>query len=165
MLTIRLQRVGKKKYPTYRFIISEKTRDSQAPYLELLGTYNPHDKENGLIIKEDRIKHWLTMGAQTSNTVYIILLKLGLVSGKKKKSITISNTRKKKLDEKKKATDEAKKVAVAKAKEAEEARKAEEAKKAEEAVVAEAPVEEKPAEEVKTVETPVEETKEEKPKE
>ena len=57
MLTIRLQRVGKKKFPTYRVIVSEKTRDPQARHVEILGSYNPHDKEKGLVLKEDRIKY------------------------------------------------------------------------------------------------------------
>ena len=42
MVMIRLNRVGKKKEPSYRFVVSEKARDPQAPALEILGFYNPH---------------------------------------------------------------------------------------------------------------------------
>ena len=41
MLTIRLQRIGKRKNPTYRLIVSEKARDTQYNSLEILGNYNP----------------------------------------------------------------------------------------------------------------------------
>ena len=138
MLTIRLQRVGKKKFPTYRVIISENARDTQAKHVEILGSYNPHDKEKGLVLKEDRIKYWLEKGAQSSNTVFNILVKAGLVTGKKKKSVTVSKKRTEKL-EKNKAEKEA-----AKQKVAEEKKATAEAKVAEEAVVKEEPkVEEK----------------------
>ncbi len=128
MLTIRLQRVGKKKFPSYRFIISEKNKDPQDRHVEILGTYNPRDKVNGLVVKEERIKYWLKIGAQTSNTVHNILLKLGIVHGEKRKSVTISNIRRKKLDEKKVKDVDVKK----KAKEVLEAKKAEEAIEVEE---------------------------------
>ena len=97
MLTIRLQRVGKKKFPVYRLVVSEKARDPQARHLEIVGTYNPHDKENGLVLKEDRIKHWIASGAQMSNTVNNLLLKNSVITGDKKKSVTISKKRTGKL--------------------------------------------------------------------
>ena len=103
MLTIRLQRIGKKNSPTYRFIISEKGRDTQGKSLEILGNYNPHDKENAIKIDAERVKYWLAAGAQTSNTVNNLLLKAGIVSGEKKRSVYISQTRAAKLAEKKKA--------------------------------------------------------------
>jgi len=103
MLTIRLQRIGKKNSPTYRFIISEKGRDTQGKSLEILGNYNPHDKDNAIKIDAERVKYWLAAGAQTSNTVNNLLLKAGIVSGEKKRSVFISQTRAAKLAEKKKA--------------------------------------------------------------
>ncbi len=51
MLTIRLSRIGKKKKPMYRLIISEKARDTYGKALEILGSYNPFSKE--LITKKD----------------------------------------------------------------------------------------------------------------
>ncbi len=103
MLTIRLQRVGKMKRPTYRLIISEKGRDTHDRYLELLGTYNPHAASGGVELKADRIKYWIEKGAQTSNTVNNLLVKAGVLTGKAKKSVFLSEKRKKKIDEKKKA--------------------------------------------------------------
>ena len=103
MLTIRLQRVGKTKRPTFRLVISENARDTQDRYLELLGTYNPNDKEKGLVLKADRISYWLGKGAQSSSTVHNLLAKQGLVKGKGAKSVYLSAKRKTKIAEKKKA--------------------------------------------------------------
>lgn len=104
MLTIRLQRVGKKNYPTYRFIISEKARDTQGTYLEQLGNYEPHNKENAIVINKERVAYWFGKGAQASNTVHNLFVKAGVISGQKKmKSVYISKTRAVKLAEKKAA--------------------------------------------------------------
>lgn len=105
MLTIRLQRVGKKKFPTYHLIVSEKTRDTQGKYLEALGHYNPHAPENGFMPKTDRIKYWLEKGASVSNTVNNLLVNAGVISGAKKKSVHLSRDRAAKLAEKNKHKD------------------------------------------------------------
>lgn len=101
MLTIRLQRLGKKNAPTYRLVISEKARDTQGNNLEILGSFNPHVKEGGLVPNTERIQYWLSKGAQTSSTVHNLFLKAGIISGeKKKKSVYISNDRAAKIAEK-----------------------------------------------------------------
>src|SRR3989339_1022467 len=108
MLTIRLSRTGKKNQPFYRLIISEKTKDPWGKYLELLGNFNPRSKE--LNAKKDRIKYWLSKGAQMSPTINNLLLKAGIISGKKQKSVNISKTRSAKMI---KVKDEAKAKAEA----------------------------------------------------
>lgn len=149
---IRLQRVGKKKQPTYRLVISEKARDTQAKALEILGHYSPTQNPKVLELKADRIKHWISMGAQASETVNNLLIREGVIEGKKAKSVSLTKKRRGKIDAKKAEADQ-------KVKDAEEAKKAEaEAKAAEKKAAAEAPKEEiskeKPAEE-----TPAEEEK------
>ena len=99
MLIIRFSRQGKRKRPFYRLIISEKARDTQGVYLELLGTYDPLTKEARL--KTERISHWLKQGAQTSNSVNNLLINQGLIKGKKRKSVSISRERHVKIDAKK----------------------------------------------------------------
>ncbi len=139
MLIIRLQRVGKKKFPTYRIIISEKTKDTQGTYLEKLGTFNPHIKENQLNIDAEKVKYWISKGAQMSETVNNLLVENKIIEGKKAKSVYLSKKRKSKLEEKDKAKVEAaaknKAEAEAKAKAEEEAKAA-----AEEAVKVEAEI-------------------------
>ncbi|NQU78086.1 30S ribosomal protein S16 [Candidatus Falkowbacteria bacterium] len=103
MLTIRLARIGKKKQPIYRLIINEKTKDTLGDFLENLGTYNPRTKETNL--KTERIKHWLSKGAGTSDTVQNLLVNQGIIKDKKVKSWRP----KKKKEEKKDSPAEAQK--------------------------------------------------------
>lgn len=104
MLTIRLQRIGKKNSATYRLVLAEKGRDTQGRNLEILGTYNPRTKVDGFLPKTDRVKYWLEKGAQASNTIHNLLLKAGLITDqKKKKSVYISTKRAAKIAEKKKS--------------------------------------------------------------
>lgn len=100
MLTIRLQRVGKKKHPTYRLIVSEKARDTFGTYLEHLGSFDPHAKENKFAPNADRVKYWISKGAQTSDTVHNLLVNAGIIQGAKKKSVYLTTKRKAKLAEK-----------------------------------------------------------------
>lgn len=133
MLRIRLSRMGRKSAPTYRFIISERTKDTLGDAKEIIGHYNPRSKEIGL--KEDRVKYWLSVGAQPSATVHNLLVGQGLISEKKVKASRLTNKRSAKLEEKRAAEEDAKKKAAEEAKaqaEAEAAAKkeAEEAAKA-----------------------------------
>jgi small subunit ribosomal protein S16 len=113
MLTIRLQRVGKAKKPTYRLIVSEKARDTQGTYLELLGSFNPQVKENQLVTKTDRIQYWISKGATMSPTVNNLFVKAGIVKGKAVKSVFLSQKRAAKIAEKKKAAEPAPAAATA----------------------------------------------------
>ena len=90
MLTIRLSRVGKKKQPTYRFIVSEKSKDPWGDNLEILGHYNPRTNPPTIVIKTDRIKHWLSQGATTSDTVHNVLVDQGVIAGDKRRIVKIS---------------------------------------------------------------------------
>jgi len=103
MLAIRLQRIGKKKFATYRIIVSEKARDTQGDHLEQVGTYNPHAKENQFAPVVDRVKYWISKGAVPSETLHNLLVSAKIIEGKKKKSVFISKKRAAKLAEKKKA--------------------------------------------------------------
>ncbi len=102
MLTIRLQRIGKNKKPTYRLVISEKARDPQDVYLENLGTYNPHLKEGAFKPNAERINYWISKGAGTSNTIHNLLVSAGVIKDKKQKSVYLSKKRKAKVEQKKK---------------------------------------------------------------
>lgn len=101
MLMIRLQRVGKTKSAAYRFIVNEKAQDTRGTYLENLGTYNPHDKKDGLKLNVERIQYWMGKGAGVSDTVNNLLLKAGVIKGSKKRSVFISKKRVVKIEAKK----------------------------------------------------------------
>jgi len=83
MLVIRLARVGKTKKPYFRLIVSEKTKDTQGDYLENLGSINPHTNPRTIQLNTDRIKYWLSVGAQVSPSVRNMLIEAGVMSGEK----------------------------------------------------------------------------------
>src|SRR3989338_3272849 len=101
MLSIRLTRVGKKNAPSYRLIVIEKTRDPWAKALEILGNYNPRQEPPEITFDIERIKHWLSKGAEVSDTVWNLFVDLKLVAGKKHSVTHISKTRHEKLDKEK----------------------------------------------------------------
>lgn len=103
MLTIRLSRVGKTKQPSYRLIVSEKTKDPWGDYLELLGTYQPLANPAKVDFKADRIAHRISKGAQTSDTVWNLLVDNKIVEGEKRKSVKLSKKRREKIAKKKAA--------------------------------------------------------------
>lgn len=69
MLMIRLSRVGKKKQPSYRVVVIEKTRPRNGRFVEIVGTYNPLKKPAAIQLNAERVKYWLGCGAQPSDTV------------------------------------------------------------------------------------------------
>ena len=69
MLAIRLARVGTKKKPAYRVVVTEKSRARDSSSLEIVGHYNPTKDPIILSLKEDRIEYWISKGAQPSKTV------------------------------------------------------------------------------------------------
>lgn len=86
MLVLRLSRVGKKKQPSYRLVVQEKGRDPWGKSFEILGQYNPRTKPKTVNFKEDRIKFWLSKGAQPSATVNNLLLDAKIITGEKERA-------------------------------------------------------------------------------
>jgi small subunit ribosomal protein S16 len=66
---IRLSRIGKKKRPFYRVIVTEKTRPRNGRFVEIVGTYDPLQKPAAIKLDHDRVNYWLGKGAQPSDTV------------------------------------------------------------------------------------------------
>jgi small subunit ribosomal protein S16 len=110
MLRIKLARRGKKKQPTYRLIINEAGRDTYGTFLENLGNYDPKSKK--LDVQTDRIKHWISVGAQMTDSVNNLLIANKVIEGK---MISVSRLSKKSKEVMKKAED-AKKAQEDKAK-------------------------------------------------
>jgi small subunit ribosomal protein S16 len=69
VLTIRLARIGKKKKPFYRVVVIERTRPRDGRVKEAVGTYDPLKKPAEIKLDAERIKYWLGLGAQPSDTV------------------------------------------------------------------------------------------------
>lgn len=78
MLRIRLQRIGRHKEPHYRVVTIDATKGPKsAQYIEELGSYNP--KAGTVVLKNDRVQYWLSVGAQASDTVHNFLVKHKIV--------------------------------------------------------------------------------------
>ena len=73
MLTIRLARIGKKKHPFYRVVVTEKTRPRNGRFVEIVGTYDPQKKPSVVDVDRDRVQYWISKGAQPSDTVRSLL--------------------------------------------------------------------------------------------
>ena len=87
MLVIRLSRTGQKNKPQYRLIIQEKEWAPNSKAIEIVGHFDPHQKDAKPVLKAERIKYWLSQGAQASNTVWNMLVEAKIVEGAKKKVV------------------------------------------------------------------------------
>ena len=145
-LKIRLSRAGAKKRPFYRIIVTDSRNPRDGRYIERLGTYDPMLPKDGQRVKlvEDRIRHWLGVGAKPTDRVARFL----------------GNTEIIPMPAQRNNPQKAKPKAKAVARLEEEREKAEAAKAAppvEEAPAEEAPAEEAPAEDAPVVEAPADE--------
>ena len=75
MLSIRMTRVGSKKKPYFRVVLSEARAGLQGDVVENLGTYNPRSKPAQVNINKERVEHWLKQGARPSDSVRTLLSK------------------------------------------------------------------------------------------
>jgi len=138
-LRIRLARGGAKKRPYYSIVVADSRSPRDGRFLEKVGNYNPmlpREHEDRIVLKQERLQHWLGLGALPTDRVARFLGDAGLMA---KPAIP---TQTKKSQPKAKAQE--------RLREEEERRK-----EAEEAAAA--PVEETPAEEAPAAETPAEE--------
>lgn len=77
MLKLRLQRMGRKKQPTYRLVVMENTSRPNGRPVEQVGYYNPLTKESHFEI--EKIRKWLTYGVKPSQTVQDMLRKANII--------------------------------------------------------------------------------------
>ncbi len=149
MLTIRLQRAGKKNKPEYRVILADKTAAAQKKFTEILGSYNPHTKALN-IRSQERLDYWMKeQHVPLSATVQNLFVTKEIIKGTKTKAFTIP---KKEVVAEEVKEDVATDAPVA---EAPAETSTEVVAEAETPVTPEAPAE-APAPEVAPVETPVE---------
>jgi small subunit ribosomal protein S16 len=69
LLTIRLTRMGAKKRPFYRIIVTEKENKRDGRFLEIVGNYDPCRQPAEVNLDRERIDYWIEKGAQPSLTV------------------------------------------------------------------------------------------------
>ncbi len=103
---IRLARWGARKNPYYHIVATDSRSPRDGKFLETIGKYNPmleNNAENKYTLKEDRIKYWLSVGAQPTDKVRSILAKFSIVEKKEIHVQTKKSLPKAKAQEKLKA--------------------------------------------------------------
>ena len=70
---LRLTRIGSKKNPVYRIVAADSRSPRDGKFLEIVGRYNPQTDPSTIELDEDRIRDWISKGAQPSQTVKRLL--------------------------------------------------------------------------------------------
>ena len=79
MVKIRLKRMGMKKKPFYRLVVTDSRNSRDGRAIEELGYYNPVSDVDSLKINVERAKYWIGTGAQPTDTVRGLLKKGGVL--------------------------------------------------------------------------------------
>jgi small subunit ribosomal protein S16 len=118
-LKIRLARAGSKKRPYYHIVVADQRAPRDGRFLEQLGSWNPMLPKDAqrVVLNEDRIKHWLSTGAQPTDRVARFLADAGLVAREARNNPT-KGIPGKKAQERIAAAKQAEEEAAAKAAEA-----------------------------------------------
>jgi small subunit ribosomal protein S16 len=69
MTVVRLTRMGRKKSPFYRIVVTDSRKKRDGGWIESIGYYNPMTEEKTLKVDEERLNYWIGVGAQMSNRV------------------------------------------------------------------------------------------------
>jgi small subunit ribosomal protein S16 len=69
MTVIRLTRMGRKKQPFYRIAVTDSRKRRDGGWIELIGHYNPMNDEKTLVVDNERLDYWISVGAKMSDRV------------------------------------------------------------------------------------------------
>src|SRR5689334_10589138 len=114
-LKIRLARGGAKKRPFYSIVIADSRSPRDGRFIERVGTYNPmvdRDHAERLVLKEERIRHWLGVGALPTDRVARFLGDKGIRPAPERSETPKKSAPKAKAQERAKAAAEAAKAAA-----------------------------------------------------
>ena len=115
-LKIRLTRAGAKKRPYYHIVIADSRSPRDGRFIERVGAYNPMvDKTHAerLVLKNERIEHWLKVGAQPTDRVARFLGDAGLIAKRAQSETPQKSAPKAKAQERAKANAAAAEAAAA----------------------------------------------------
>jgi len=79
VIKLRLRRMGAKKRPSYRIVAADSRSKRDGRIIEQIGFYDPLTEPATIKLNEERAAYWLSVGAQPTETVHILLRKQGLV--------------------------------------------------------------------------------------
>ncbi len=77
MVRIRLRRVGSRNQVSWRIVATDRESPRDGRFLEILGSYNPRTKPSTVLVDEARLFHWMSHGAQPSDSVLKTLKRVG----------------------------------------------------------------------------------------
>ena len=109
-VAIRLSRGGSKKRPYYRIVVADSRNARDGRFIEKVGTYNPmleRSHKERVVLKNERIEHWLKMGAMPSDRVARFLGDAGLIAKPAVPDDPIKSRPKARAQERAKAAEEA----------------------------------------------------------
>jgi small subunit ribosomal protein S16 len=75
---IRLARVGSKKNPIYRVVVADSRAPRDGRYIEIVGRYNPQTNPSTIELDEDKLRDWISKGAQPTDPVKRLLKAKGV---------------------------------------------------------------------------------------
>jgi small subunit ribosomal protein S16 len=75
---IRLARVGSKKNPIYRVVVADSRSPRDGRFIEIVGRYDPQTDPSTIELKEDKIRDWISKGAQPTDSVRRLLKAKGV---------------------------------------------------------------------------------------
>ena len=79
MLRIRLRRTGKKKQPSYRFVVADSRAPRDGAFVETIGIYNPLTDPPTIRLDEQKARDWMAKGAQPSESVVRLMQHEGIL--------------------------------------------------------------------------------------
>lgn len=82
-LKLRMSRQGRKNLPFYHIVVADSRAARDGKFVEKVGVYDPrlpHDNDKRIVLNAERVKYWLSQGAQPSERVAIFLGKAGLAA-------------------------------------------------------------------------------------
>ncbi len=79
MVRIRLRRTGARNNPAYRLVVADQRSPRDGDFIETIGHYLPTRQPAVLEIDAERARHWVTAGAQPSETVASLMRKKGII--------------------------------------------------------------------------------------
>lgn len=86
MVKIRLKRLGARKRPFYRLVVADARSPRDGRFIEELGTYDPITKPATVVINADRVRDWMSRGAQPSDTARSLLEQQGILPRTERRS-------------------------------------------------------------------------------
>jgi small subunit ribosomal protein S16 len=107
---IRLARGGAKKRPFYRIVVADSRSPRDGRFIEIIGTYNPmlpHEHAERVVLKTERVQHWIGHGAVATDRVAKLCTAAGLMEPRAAASQTKKSLPKKKAQERIKAAEAA----------------------------------------------------------